>query len=115
MAGPSASTSDTTDGQYTTRYLNMQRSYSMDSALNSETNMHINAYDNIIYEIESESEERDFLMGNESDTGSAARARVVPKRKTQPKRQGVRGKTAAPRARRNVREKSMDVDIENDS
>lgn len=107
---------DATDAPYhttTATKLTMQRSYSMDSALDAENHVHINGYENIIYEVESESEEQEFLRGgSESDTGSAARSRVAPKRKTQAKR--GRGRPPGPRARKNVRENSMEVDIESE-
>uniref|UniRef100_A0A336LP94 CSON015501 protein n=1 Tax=Culicoides sonorensis TaxID=179676 RepID=A0A336LP94_CULSO len=103
---------DATDAPYhTTTHLTMQRSFSMDSALNNPENaqIHINGYDSIIYEVESESEEQEFLRGDsESETTSAARARIVPKRKTQAVTKRGRGRPAGPRARRNVRESSME-------
>uniref|UniRef100_A0A336MB92 CSON014683 protein n=1 Tax=Culicoides sonorensis TaxID=179676 RepID=A0A336MB92_CULSO len=109
---------DATDAPYhTTTHLTMQRSFSMDSALNNPENaqIHINGYDSIIYEVESESEEQEFLRGDsESEMTSAARARIVPKRKTQAVTKRGRGRPAGPRARRNVRESSMEVDIESE-
>lgn len=106
----------------------MHRSFSMDSALNAQTqhhnqnteHMHINGYESIIYEVESEAEAQDFLMGEcESDTGSTARSRVVTRRKTQPRKAVTRsnknGGGGIPRARRNIRKESVDVDVENDS
>lgn len=111
---------DATDAPYhtattTTSSLTMQRSFSMDSALNAENHVHINGYENIIYEVESESEEQEFLRGgSESDSGSAARARVAPKRKTQATTKRGRGRPPGPRTRKNIRENSMEVDIESE-
>lgn len=98
----------------------MHRAYSMDSALNDQD--HVN--ENVIYEVESEAEAQDFLMGGsgetgdcESDTGSSARSRVMTRRKTQPRRVAA-SKAAAkpkkPRQRKAIREESVDIDIEND-
>lgn len=112
---------DATDAPYhhhhttTTNTLSMQRSFSMDSALNAENHVQINGYENIIYEVESESEEQEFLRGDsDSEAGSAARARVVPKRKTQATTKRGRGRPPGPRTRKNIRENSMEVDIESE-
>lgn len=107
---------DATDAPHhyhNTATLAMHRSFSMDSALNENNDVHINGYENIIYEIESESEAQDFLRG-ESDSGSAARARVAPKRKTQTTTKRGRGRPAGARSRKNIREGSMEVDIESE-
>lgn len=107
---------DATDAPHhyhNTATLAMHRSFSMDSALNENNDVHINGYENIIYEIESESEAQDFLRG-ESDSGSAARARVAPKRKTQATTKRGRGRPAGARSRKNIREGSMEVDIESE-
>lgn len=98
---------------YAKTTLTMQRSYSMDSALNSGEEMPVvNGYENVIYEVESESEEQEFLRGD-SDSGSA-RARIAPKRKTQATKRG-RGRPAGVRARKNLREGSMEVDVESEN
>lgn len=112
------SAGDVHDGPTTISY-QMHRSFSMDSALNNPDPVHINGYDNIIYEVESETEAQEFLLAkNEpSDMGSSARSRVAPRRKTQPRKVAASKAIkngGAPRGRRAIRQPSVDVDIEND-
>lgn len=101
----------------------MHRAFSIDSALNvaaaaEAEHLHISGYDNVIYEVESEAEAQDFLAGGDfdSDNGTAARSRVVTRRKTQPRKAArtKNGTTVQPRARRAIRKESMDVDVVND-
>lgn len=119
--------SDVTDAQMVhTEHLIQQpymtRAYSIDSGLSEQNPVHIDGYDTVMYEIESEAEAQEFLLGTESDTGgSSARARGVTGRKTKTKKTTTgRAKATskisatAPKGRRGIRKESDEIDVEND-
>lgn len=123
--------SDATDApmlvrEHLVQQAHMTRAFSLDSGISDDPNhVHIDGYDTVMYEIESEAEAQEFLSESESDTGTSARARGVTGRKTKSKKavagtrrvnnKGAAATVAATKGRRGIRRESADVDVVNDS